>query len=254
MDERERVEAGVQGAVARSAVYRILGLGFSYPGPEVLGFLKGGFTHKLAEAVSLLAGDDQPELAEAVEGLGSRSPKGSGGGTVGHLGEIEGEYNRLFRTGLLCTPYETEYDPMRSVRKGQELADILGFYSAFGLGPSQEQKELPDHIGVELEFMGFLLQKEAYARLNGWSEKVEVCTDAQRKFLREHLGVWVFAFCDRLEETSGSKFYRSLAKLLRKFMEHEIKALGGEPLKFQGVCMPSEGEACVCPFSGCEPD
>lgn len=239
MDERDKVKAEVQEVLARSATYRILSLGFSYPGPEVLGFFKDGFARKLAEAVSLLRGDEQSELAGAVEELN---------GTVGCLGESEGEYNRLFRTQLVCTCYETEYDPMGSVRKGQELADILGFYSAFGLRPSQ--KELPDHIGVELEFMSVLLQKEAYARLNDWSEKVKICTDARRKFLREHLGIWVFTFCDRLEETSRVGFYRSLARLVSKFMEVEIEALGVEPLKCQGGCMPSEREAFTCPFAG----
>lgn len=241
MDEREKGKAEVEGALARSAIYRILALGFSYPRREVLGFFSGGSARKLAEAVSLLPGDDQPELAGAVEGLN---------GTVGRQGEIEGEYNRLFRTQLVCTPHETEYDPMRSVRKGQELADILGFYSAFGLEPSAKERELPDHIGVELEFMSLLLQKEAYARLNDWKERVEICTDAQVKFLRDHLGIWVFAFCDRLEETSGAAFYRSLARLLGLFMGREIQALGVEPLKFQGGYTPSERAACTCPFSG----
>lgn len=239
MDERGRVKAEVQETLVRSAIYRILALGFAHPGPEILNFFREGFARKLAEAVSLLSGDDRQDLAGAVEGLQE---------SMDRLGEIEGEHNRLFRTGLVCTPYETEYDPMRSVRKGQVLADILGFYSAFGLLGTRE-KELPDHIGVELEFMSLLLQKEAYARLNGWSEKVAICTDAQRKFLGEHLGTWVFALCDRLEETSGLEFYRSLAKLLRKFMEHEIQGLGIEPLKWEGGYTPSEREPCTCPFS-----
>lgn len=245
MPETGDVKADAQEALGRSAIYRLVALALSYPAPEVLGFLRDGFTRKLGDAVSLLPGDGQVELAAAVEELC---------GTVGPLDGIGGEYNRLFRTALACTPYETEYDPMRSVRKGHVLADILGFYSAFGLQPSGEQRELPDHLGAELEFMSLLLQKEAYARLNDWSERIDICSDAQRKFLSDHLGTWIFAFCDRLEETAGVEFYRALARLLRAFMEYEIRSLGLELLKVTRASFPSEEGIITCPFSGCAPE
>jgi DMSO reductase family type II enzyme chaperone len=245
MAETGDVKAGVQEALGRSAIYRLVALGFAPPGPELLDFFTDRFGSRLIDAVSLLPGHGRPELAEAVEELR---------GTMSDLGEIEGEYNRLFRTTLVCTPYETEYDPMRSVRKGQVLADVLGFYTAFGLRPAEETRELPDHLGVELEFMSLLLQKEAYARLNDWSDKIDVCTDAQRKFLSDHLGAWAFAFCNRLEETARPAFYRALARLLRKFMAHEIRSCGLEPLKASGVSFPSEKDIVSCPFSGCTPE
>jgi DMSO reductase family type II enzyme chaperone len=244
MAERD-VKGKVQEALARSAMYRILALGFSPPGPEVLDFCKGGFARNLLEVVSLLPGDGPRELVAAVEELSE---------TPSSLEEIEGEYNRLFRTALACTPYETEYDPMRSARKGQVLADVLAFYTAFALRPADEARELPDHLGMELEFMSLLLQKEAYAMLNDWSDKTDVCTDAQRTFLSDHLGTWVFAFCDRLEQTARVAFYRALARLLRKFMEDEIRSCGLEPLKTPGVSFPSEEEIVSCPFSRCAPE
>lgn len=230
--------------VARSAIYRILSLGFSYPEREILDFLGEGLAGKLKEALQLLPETYRESLAPGVKDLESAQA---------FTDELEGEYERLFRTELLSTPYETEYDPMRSVRKGQELADILGFYRAFGLAPSERRKELPDHIAVELEFMSLLLQKEAYAGLNGWSEKVEVSIDAQRKFLRDHLGAWVFTFCDRVEENSRLDLYLSLAGLLRKFMELELRELGVEPLRLESAFMPSEQGELSCPFSRASP-
>jgi putative dimethyl sulfoxide reductase chaperone len=235
------VRAEARQNLARGAIYRILALGFASPRPEIVNFVGDGLARNLVELVALLPSDVSAELTGAVEGL---TP------AVGSLGEIEGEYNRLFRTALACTPYETEYDPMRSVRKGHVLADIVGFYTAFGLQPSGKQGELPDHIGMELEFMSLLLQKEAYARLHDWTEKVEVCADGQRKFLNDHLGTWVFAFCDRLEETSVLEFYRGLARLLSAFMTHEIRTLGLEPAKRAGGDPPSEEGPCTCPLSG----
>lgn len=245
MPERDEVKADAEETLARSAIYRALALGLSYPGPEVLEFFHRGFARKLLDAVSLLPGDSQAEFTRALEGLKE---------SVGGLEDIGGEYSRLFGTRLACTPYETEYDPMGSVRKGHELADLLGFYHAFGFAPSEKGRELPDHIGAELEFMSLLLLKEAYAGLNGWGDKVEICAEAELKFLREHLGGWVFAFCDRLEGASGVEFYRSLARLLRTFMEQEVKRRGVEPMKQEGGPSPLECDAFTCPFAGPGPN
>ena len=247
MNREVKMKTEVETILARSAAYRLLSVGFAHPAPEILTLFRDGFARQLAEAVSRLSGDEITELAAAVEELH---------GAVTDLDGIEGEYNRLFRTQLACTPYESEYDPLRSVRKGQTLADILGFYAAFGLSPSQaeKEKELPDHIGVELEFMSLLLQKEAYARLHDWGEKVEICTDAQRKFLNDHLGTWVFTFCDRLAETAGLEFYRSLAVTLRRFLEREIRALGLAPAQHAGRHGSSEEGTLTCPFAPASPE
>ena len=185
---------------------------------------------KLMEALDLLPIDYNPreELDLLEEGL-------------------EGEYNRLFRTELACTPYETEYDPLCSMRKGQELSDILGFYTAFGLRLSDDVKELPDHIAVELEFMSLLHLKEAYAIQNGWEDEVAICLEAQGKFLKDHLGRWIFSFCQGLEKSSRVGLYKSLSRLLGQFIGHEMKRMGIEPAP------PPEGrpgldEELICPF------
>jgi nitrate reductase assembly molybdenum cofactor insertion protein NarJ len=46
----------------------------------------------------------------------------------------EPEYIALFENGAeRCPIHETEYGRMRGMAKGNELADIAGFYTAFGL-------------------------------------------------------------------------------------------------------------------------
>ena len=71
---------------------------------------------------------------------------------------------------------------------------------------------------------------------------------AYERFQRTYRRVW--EACERLGETAGTAFYRSLARLLRLFVRREIQALDVEPLKFQGGYTPSERAACTCPFSG----
>ena len=113
--------------------------------------------------------------------------------------EQAAEYQQIF--GLMvskkCPPYETEYCPQTfSVYRSQQLADIAGFYRAFGLEPSLDMPERHDHIALELEFMSWLIAKEDYAFQS--AEKVATCIDAQRSFLKEHLAWWAPAFAQAL--------------------------------------------------------
>ena len=63
-----------------------------------------------------------------------------------------------------CPPYETEYHPSSEpFFRSQEMADVAGFYRAFGLETAQAARERPDYLGLELEFMAFLLLKKRLA-------------------------------------------------------------------------------------------
>ena len=139
------------------------------------------------------------------------------------------EYDRLFchRTTILCPIYEAEYDRNRAVSQGPTLADIAGFYRAFGL--ELVVSERPDHLALELEFMSVLAYKEALAGQNNLAEQAEICRDAQKKFLEAHLGRWVGIFAETVMRTSQLKFYRDLARELKAFLETECALLGAQP-------------------------
>jgi nitrate reductase assembly molybdenum cofactor insertion protein NarJ len=109
------------------------------------------------------------------------------------LPSLQSEHRRIFGlTGSLC--YETEFGLPHEFRQVQELADITGFYQAFGFTMGGNVRERPDHISVEIEFMYLLALKEAYATVNGTKEQLEICIDAQKAFLKEHLGRWIGLF------------------------------------------------------------
>ncbi|MBI2893612.1 MAG: molecular chaperone TorD family protein [Deltaproteobacteria bacterium] len=76
----------------------------------------------------------------------------------------EARYFRAFDHALVGTapPFETEYSGSEPFLRTNDLGDVAGFYSAWGLR-ARGVKERPDHIGVEAEFMSFLAQKEAAA-------------------------------------------------------------------------------------------
>lgn len=60
----------------------------------------------------------------------------------------------------ICPPYETEYCEWKDpTHRAQRLADVSGFYCAFGLEPSRRVPERADNIALEIEFVAFLIEK-----------------------------------------------------------------------------------------------
>lgn len=141
------------------------------------------------------------------------------------LKELQAAYRHGFgAAGSLC--YETEYGLPHEFRQAQELADISGFYRAFGFAMGGVVRERPDHLAVELEFLHVLALKEAHALLHGVAEQVEVCVAAQAKFLGDHLGTWVDLFAQSLALNTEEAPYLPLANFTDAFVQAEAARLG----------------------------
>lgn len=100
--------------------------------------------------------------------------------------------------------YETSYEPGPGSSGGPtfQMADIAGFYRAFGFEVSGER---PDHIVPELEFLALVLVKEAYALMAGDGGGAEICATARRKFVTGHPGRWLPMLRERARATDGAE-------------------------------------------------
>jgi len=148
------------------------------------------------------------------------------------LDDLQAEHRHVFGlTGSLC--YETEYGLPHEYRQSQEMADIAGFYRAFGFENGGVIRERPDNLSTELEFMHTLTLKEAYAREADQPEHVEVCVDAQRKFLCDHLAHWLPLFGKRLEQLAVDGVYAELTFLATAFVAAEADRLDAQPEPFR---------------------
>lgn len=171
--------------------------------------------------------------------------------------ELREEYDRVF--GLVlnreCPPYETEYQPSaESFFRAQQLADIAGFYHAFGLMPNRAAPERPDHLALELEFMAFLLLKKRIALASMpanacGAEQALLCDDAQRLFFRDHLAWWIPSFTTGLRRKAGSGFYACVARILAAFLPVERAywgvAAAPVPLPVALIERPEEQSGCM---------
>lgn len=150
------------------------------------------------------------------------------------------DHTRVF--GLVvskeCPPYEVQYCPQTfSVYRSQQMADIAGFYRAFGVAVGRDRPERADHIACELEFLAWLVAKERHARTRAgakWAERADTCRDAQRAFVAEHFAWWVPAFARALGDRSRSldplpPLTAALASALAALVPAERAILGVEP-------------------------
>ena len=110
--------------------------------------------------------------------------------------------------------YETEYISGKlAFQRSNTLADLAGFYQAFGLAIPSECPERVDHISLELEFMACLLELERQAQAEG-TDAQAVCRQARCRFFQEHLGWWGVGMASLLQEATRPPFYQRIGEWL----------------------------------------
>lgn len=237
----DRAEIDV--ALGRSDIYLWLSRAFRYPDTERVARLEQPVLASFEATCDLLAQRARDALRPVLATLRAPSPDLD----PAHL---QSEHRRVFGhiESSSCPPYETRYGSRHLFQQTQQLSDIAGFYRAFGLDLSDDAKERPDHLAVELEFLHFLCVKEAYALEHHTPEKVELTRDAEVKFLQDHLLLWVPSFTRRLQTAAGSGFYKALGELMAAFLSAEAARLGCHPVDeaaLQPIAFLPEG----CSFS-----
>ena len=125
-----------------------------------------------------------------------------------------------------CPPYEMYYSGSQIWQQTQDLADISGFYKAYGIEMEQDTTTTRwDHVAVELEFLHFLTYKLAYAIENHSKEEQESCLASKKKFLYAHIGRWIKAFSTSVVKKTPEDFYRQAATLATIFVHLEMTKL-----------------------------
>ena len=140
------------------------------------------------------------------------------------LNDLVLEYTRLFiGPGKHISPYESVYRDNENALWSEATVEVKKFIESSGLEYSGNWSGLPDHIGVELEFMHRLThhEKEAWARED--KETAIRCLEFEKRFIDEHLIQWIPNFCDKVIKESHVAFYGEMAELTRQFIEFDSK-------------------------------
>lgn len=224
-------------ALRRAATYRVLAAAFAYPTHDRLSEL----ARRAADAV---VATPSSRLAGALARLAAAA-------ATSDAAVLAGEYLGLFDGAVRCPPYEGAWGPQQITGKAALLADIAGFYTAFGVTPAVQHADIEDHAGAELEFMSVLALKEAYALAEERAEAAAITREAQAKFVAEHLGRWGEAFAARVQALAAPGFYPAAAALLATWITEECGSLAVAPSK---VDTPSATPAApfTCPMAAAE--
>jgi TorA maturation chaperone TorD len=225
-------------SASRAVMYSLLAAGLGVPGPERWTLLDS----TLIPAVRSITFRQplQGLVADACEQL----PR--------DLAVLSDEHMELFPpvTSSDAPAYETAYRGDGIFQQSALLADISGFYRAHGLRAGGSERERPDHIVVELEFMAVLMRKAVAAMEEDHAEHAKVCLDTAALFLGDHLACWAPAYGRRIGLASTSPWYRSLGRVLSEWVEGDAVALGVEPVEVVEEPMPFElpddGECGPC--------
>jgi TorA maturation chaperone TorD len=142
------------------------------------------------------------------------------------LEEMAVEYTALFLgPGGHISPYESVHAESGGALWGRSTGEVKRYIESAGFAYDPEDRRMPDHISVELEFMAALAGQEARAYRDEDYAEASRRIGLQKKFLANHLGKWAPAFCRQVAERSELPFYRGIARLAAAFLEaerHEI--------------------------------
>jgi TorA maturation chaperone TorD len=102
---------------------------------------------------------------------------------------------------------------------------VRAFYEQFGLVSERKDQEPEDHVGLELEFMGWLCDLYVRCLREGDARGAALALQAQRDFLDDHLLQWVERFCEGVVRSAWTDFFRGTATLTKGFLMGDRRLL-----------------------------
>lgn len=187
-----------------SQIYMFLGMCFSYPTREFYEAVKG-----------IEAGG---ELNGVVEGL----PFLVNSKVIPSPSLTQEDFENLYVNTFDMNPgrplYESAYTSYRDDMCSRDIyEDLLRFYEHFNIKLNEKEKDFPDHLSAELEFMAFLTKKEADALERG--KDANPYQLAQMDFLERHLEKWVDKLDEKIQKKVKEGFYKGASVFMNEFLK-----------------------------------
>ena len=196
---------------AREALCRFLAACYYEPGPAFA-------EEKLFDSMVDAATRVRPDLAAQASRLGEHF-------SIEDPESLLVDYTRLFLgpTDTVAKPYGSVWLEGEKTLMGDSTMAVQELYHEGGFAIDEEFRELPDHIAAELEFLYLLIYRENEGHRNGSAEALKAVA-LKKRFLDEHLGLWIGPFTAAVKAGARSSFYRELAGLTDRFVEQEKEA------------------------------
>lgn len=116
-------------------------------------------------------------------------------------------------------PYESVYRTGRLQEKPAQK--VYRLFSRMGIHVPDQWRQPLDYIGVELDFMRLLCQKEQEPLEKRRSDLVHEIVNVENSFLENHLCLWIFNFCGEMVKHAHEDFYRGIARLTMGLVKYD---------------------------------
>ena len=199
---------------ARETLCRLLAACYYEPGPE---FAEERVFDSMFDAASRI----HPDVAARARRLGEAF-------SAERFDDLLLDYTRLFLgpNEVIAQPYGSVWLSGEKILMQDSTMAVLQLYREGGFEIDEDFRELPDHIAVELEFLYLLIYRENQAQQVGEVDALRSTASLRKRFLDEHLGVWIGPFTAAIRVGAKSAFYRELAEFTNRFVR--LEAGGGE--------------------------
>jgi TorA maturation chaperone TorD len=163
-----------------------------------------------------------------------------GDGSIPPALELEAEHTALFVLPSGVIPHEAFYLDTEKRLGGRVTIAVERFYRRAGISILDRCIEMPDHLGIELEFMAVLCRLEGDLEEAGETAAVQRCLEFQRTFLEEHLSRWAPECCESIIRQARYEFYKAIAGFTMEFLRSEQARLRVRHAQGARQCEPAQ--------------
>ncbi len=200
-----------------SDTYRLLAAAF-YP-PDRRFFLEENLCSNLERVFNELCPEAVPHCQAMAHALQNSTTE-----------ELQVEHAALFigPFELLAPPYGSVYLEGKHAIMGDSTVEVQRLYRQAGL--LLKEKEVPDHIALELEFAGYLAGKVHGRQHDNDRDAMEETRKFYKQFVHGTLIRWIPEFCRRIRSETEHTLYNSLASCLEEFVIKENRVIQCDPV------------------------
>lgn len=212
-------------AAAREAVYTYLSVAFCKP-PSLR--LTQSLTSEL-----FLAGAEHLFSAKVARAL-RECAASIGDGTVWEnrarqefmdLFKVPGAQSVLAYEAAFRDSHEIAGKRITGLLQGPSTVAVKQWYRLAAAEISDDYKDLPDHIGLELNYLAHLCKKEREFIESGDQTRLTRAREMQRDFLAGHVVGWIGQLRDKILEKTRHPFFQGIAELAVEFTHRDLDAL-----------------------------
>jgi TorA maturation chaperone TorD len=122
-------------------------------------------------------------------------------------------------------PWESVYRSVDKTLFDEHTLQVREMYARHGMEFVNKNKAPEDSVGIELEFMKTLTERQIAATDRQDARGERVLVDEQAAFLDDHMLAWIPMFVKRSQDFAHTDFYKGLASVLLGFLQWDRETL-----------------------------